>query len=203
MKRILSTALAIVLFVGASSAQITEKNTERHHGNQGEMMKDLNLSADQQARLKTIHEAERKEMQALKADGKSEAGKAARKEIHEKYRTQLESVLTPDQRSKFKEERKDSKGQGVGNGDRMGRGNQFPQELNLTADQKAKFSSLNQDFRTKMETVRNNSSLSASEKKRQIKNISEDHRTALKTILTPEQMEKMKTLHKGGRNKNL
>lgn len=192
MKRILSTALAITLFIGAAQAQTTEQNKERHRGMHGEMMKELNLSAEQQAKLKTIHEAEKKEMQALKTD----ADKAARKELHEKYKTQFESVLTAGQKTKLKEAKKEGKGERFGKDDRKEKGHASSKELNLSADQKAKVSSLNQEFKTKMDGVRNNSSLSQDEKKVQIKSLAEAHKTNLKTILTPEQAEKMKTLHK-------
>ena len=202
MKKILSTALAIVLFVGASQAQKTEKNQDRHHGKQGEMMKELNLTAEQKAKLKTIHEAEKKEMQALKADGKSDADKDARKEIHEKYKTQLQSVLTEDQKAKMKEGRKEDRGERFGKADHKQNGREFGKELNLNEDQKSKVASLNNDFRTKMEAVRNNSSLSRDEKKAQIKNLAETHKTNLKAILTPEQAAKMKTLHKGDRKRD-
>lgn len=202
MKRILSTALAIVLFMGASQAQITEKGKDRNHGKQGEMMKELNLSAEQKAKLKTIHEAEKKEMKALKADGKTEADKAAGKEIHEKYKIQLESVLTEEQKSKFKDARKEGKGEKFSKGDRKEKGRGFEQELNLSTSQKTKVASLNTEFKTKMDAVRDNSSLSKDEKKAQAKSIAEAHRTNLKAILTPEQADKMKSLHKGQHKKD-
>ncbi len=197
MKKILSTALAIVLFVGASQAQTTEESKGRHRQKGGEMMKELNLSAEQKAKLKTIHEAEKNEMQALKADGKTEADKAARKEIHEKYKTQLESVLTEEQKAKFKDGRKEGRGDKVNNGGRKEKGRELSQELNLNADQKTKVASLNSEFKTKMDAVRNNSTLSNEEKKAQIKSIAEAHRANLKAILTPEQAAKMTSVRKG------
>ena len=72
MKRILIATLAIVLFAGAAQAQT--KDTARHHqkhlqhkgGGHDMMAKQLNLTADQQAKLKSIREQEHKEMKALK-----------------------------------------------------------------------------------------------------------------------------------------
>lgn len=196
MKKILSTALAIVLFVGASQAQTTEESEGRHRQKGGEMMKELNLSAEQKAKLKTIHEAEKNEMQALKADGKTEADRAARKAIHEKYKTQLESVLTEEQKAKFKDGRKEGRSVKVNKGNRKENGRGPGQELNLNADQKTKVASLNSEFKTKMEAIRNNSSLSSEEKKAQTKSIAEAHRTNLKAILTPEQAGKITSVRK-------
>lgn len=198
MKRILSSALAIVLFVGASQAQTGEKTKGRHHQQGGKMMKELNLSAEQKAKFQSIKEAEKKEMQALKADGKTEDDKTARKEIHDKYKMQYQEVLTAEQKAKHK----------VGKGDKFGKshgkegGPGFTQELNLTADQKAKAASLNSEFKTKMDAVRNNNTLSKDEKKAQTRSITEAHRTNLKAILTPEQAARMTSLRKGKHKKD-
>lgn len=202
MKKILSTALAIILFVGASQAQSPGRGRDRQHGNHEEMGKELNLSADQKEKLKTIHEAERNEIQELKADGKTEADKTARKQIHEKYKMQLESVLTEEQKAKFKNSGKESKGDEVNKNNRNGKGREAAQELNLTGDQKTKVAALNAEFKTKMEAVRNNSSLSKEEKRTQTKTIAEEHRTNLKAILTPEQAAKMASLRKGHHKKD-
>lgn len=202
MKRILSTALAILLFVGASQAQSTAEGKGRHHGKGSEMAKELNLSAEQKAKLKSIHEAEKKDMQALKSDGRTEADRVARKEIHEKYRIQIESVLTAEQKAKFKEERKEFKDGRMDKADRKEDGREFGQELNLSADQKTKVASLNQEFKTKMNGVKSNTSLSADEKKAQMKNLAEAHRNSLKTILTPEQAGKMKSMNKDRHRNN-
>jgi Spy/CpxP family protein refolding chaperone len=202
MKKILSTALAIVLFIGASQAQATGKGKDRQHGKKNEMMKELNLSAEQKAKLKTIHEAEKNEMQGLKANGRTEADKAARKEIHEKYKTQLESVLTEEQKAKFKEGRKEGRGDNNNNDGREERGREMGRELNLSADQKTKVASLNTGFKTKMEAIRNNSSLTNEEKKAQTKSIAEAHKMNLNAILTPEQAAKMTSLRKGHHKKD-
>jgi Spy/CpxP family protein refolding chaperone len=197
MKKILSTALAVVLFVGASQAQTTEEPTSRHHGKDGRIMKELNLSAEQKAKFQSIKEAEKKEMQALNANGKTEADRAARKEIHEKYKTQYQSVLTDEQKTKLKETGKEGKGKN------FSKGHHAPaQELNLSADQKTKLSSLNSEFKTKMNAVRNNGSLGEDEKKAQAKSIAEAHRNNLKAILTPEQAAKLETLKKGKHKKD-
>ncbi|MDB5205995.1 MAG: hypothetical protein JWR72_1070 [Flavisolibacter sp.] len=202
MKRILSTAFAILLFVGASQAQTSEGAKGRHGGKGGEMMKELNLSAEQKAKFQSIKEAEKKEMQALKADGKTDADRAARKDIHDKYKTQYQSVLTEEQKAKFKEAGKQGRGEKFSKGDRKEGGRDFAQELNLSADQKTKAASLNSEFKTKMDAVRNNSTLSNDEKKAQSKSIAEAHRTNLKAILTPEQAAKMTSLRKGKHKKD-
>ena len=216
MKRILSTALAIVLFIGAAQAQDTTKHKGPHHGKRGDAMKELNLTEDQKAKIKSIREAQMAEMKALKADGKSEADKDARKALHDKYKAQMDAVLTADQKAKldkqkeeWKEKGKAGKADGFGKGqkgDRKDRMKEFGKELNLTADQQARVKSINEDFKAKMQTLRSNSTLSQDEKREQFKKLAESHKTNLKAVLTQEQIAKMEATrkkHGEKRNKNL
>lgn len=179
MKRILSTALAIALFIGGAQAQATEKHKD-HHGKRGDMFKELNLTEDQKAKIKSIREAQKTEMQSLKADGKSEGDKDARKALHDKYKTQIDAVLTSEQKAKldqrkddWKEKGKAGKADGFGKGrggDRKDKMKEFGKELNLSTDQQAKVKSINEDFKTRMETLRSNSTLSQDEKESSLRN---------------------------------
>lgn len=200
MKRLLSTALAIVLFAAASQAQSTDEPKGPHGGKRGEMMKELNLTAEQKAKLKSIHEAEKKEMDALKADGKTDADRTARRAIHDKYRSQMDAVFTPEQKAKLQEGRKDmggNRGAGWNKGEKMGRMNGMADDLNLTAEQKTKVADINNDLRTKMQALRGNTALSTSDKIAQMKQLAEERTTRLKAVLTPEQVAKLNEKHKG------
>lgn len=200
MKKILSGALALILFTGAAQAQTTDEAQGRHHGKEGGMMKDLNLTPDQQSKIKSIREAEKKEMQGLKTGGTTGADKASRKELHQKYQTQLQSVLTEEQKAKMQDRMKNGKEAMSAKGGK--REKEFGKDVNLTTDQKTKISSLNQDFKTKAQAIRNNSTLSAEEKKAQMKSLAQTHQTDMKAVLTPEQANKMKSLKKGKGNRD-
>ena len=215
MKRILSTALAIVLFIGASQAQDAEKH-KGHRGNHGEAFKELSLTEDQKAKIKSIREAQKAEMKSLKVDGKTEGDKESRKELHEKYKTQIDAVLTPAQKEQLNKQKEEWKQKGAAGkadgfkrgqkGDRKDRMKEFGKELNLTSDQQAKVTSINNEFKSKMETLRSNSTLSQDEKRGQFKKLAESHKTSLKAVLTQEQVAKMEAArknHKGKRAKNL
>ena len=102
MKKIITSALVIALTIGAAQAQNTtapegKKHDKKEHKGQG--FKELNLTADQKAKLKTLHEAEKKEMQALKSE--KNKNKDQRKAVHEKYQAQMESILTADQKQQL------------------------------------------------------------------------------------------------------
>lgn len=200
MKRIFSTALALVLLIGAAQAQ-DKGDKGRHHGKQGDMMKELNLTAEQQAKIKSIREAQKAEMESMKADGKSEADKSARKEMHEKYKAQIDAVLTAEQKAKMKEHMAEGRGKDFDKGDRKGKPGEFGKDMNLTADQKSKLASINSEFRTKMQALQSNTALSKEQKKEQMKQLQEAHKANLKTVLTQEQIQKMEAGREKGKGK--
>ena len=204
MKRILTGALALVLITGVAQGQ-SKKDTGRHHHNGHHMMmKQLNLTADQQAQLKTIHENERKEMEALKTKSlTAEQFKTQRKDLHNKYKAQMQSVLTPEQKNqveKFKAERKDHRGK-KGEWEKGGkgitkRGGDFQKELNLTQAQKDQLSKMRTDTKGQMESIRNDQSLTQDQKKEKIHYLKKDKQEKFKSVLTKEQLDKLETAKK-------
>ncbi len=91
MKKLLVLSLAATIFTFAANAQ-TERattpstTTERHHNGHGkgkEMMKELNLTPDQKAKMKAIHQENKANKEAQKA--------------------KMEAILTPEQKAKFAE----------------------------------------------------------------------------------------------------
>jgi Spy/CpxP family protein refolding chaperone len=216
MKRILTTALAIVLFVGASQAQ-----DKPHHGNRSEKFgKELNLTAEQKAKLQSLREAQKKEMVALKQGG--QVNPEQRKAIHEKYKAQYEAILTPAQKEEMQKnkeewkekgkERKEGKGMGKKGRD-MDRGSNFgyqaaffKKELNLTASQETTLKGIFQEFQTKSKELRSNTSLSKEQKREQMQSLSKQYMDKGKAVLNAEQIQKldqMKTRHKGKNKRNV
>lgn len=205
MKRILTGALALVLFAGAAQAQ-TKKDTAGFHHRQGhEMMtKELNLTADQQAKMKSIHDAQRKEMESLKTKSlTAEQSKEQRKTLHKKYHEQMQSVLTPaqkDQMKKLQAERKEKAGRKGGpkkNGKDFGkRSGEFQKDLNLTQAQKDQLSKFRTDVRSQMESIRNDQSLTQDQKKEKIHSLMKDQQDKFKSVLTKEQVEKLESARK-------
>lgn len=212
MKKIISTAFAIVLFVGASQAQTTEDKGRHHQGQRQEQaFHQLNLTADQKAKFQSIREAQKKEMQDLRKNG--EVTPEQRKALHEKYKAQFEAVLTPAQKEQFQQQRKDwkdkgEKGQGFGKrgGDFGKQAAFFKKELNLTADQETKLKGIFQEFRTKAQGIRSNSGLSQEQKKSQMQSLAQQYMEQGKSVLTAEQLKKFNDLkgkHKNRRSDNV
>src|SRR5437899_10374599 len=101
MKKILSGALALVFFAGVAQAQSTG-DSSRHHKGGHEMMKNLNLTADQKAKFKAMHEQEHQQMESLKTQSLTgDQLQVKRKELHQQYREQMQSLLTPAQKQQW------------------------------------------------------------------------------------------------------
>src|SRR5215217_1785976 len=166
MKKFITSALVLALTMGAAQAQTTTPEKEKTHKKEHKMNKldGLNLTEDQKTKLKSLHEEQKKEMQANKV-----ATKEQRMELHKKYKAQRESILTAEQKQqldKMKEERKASgkkagfkRGDGlskkatldstrVGRKGNFKRGADFQKELGLTQDQQDKVAKIRTDFRS-------------------------------------------------------
>lgn len=70
----------------------------------------LNLTPDQQAKLKPLLEDQAQQMKAVRDDSSlsEEQRKAKMKAIHESFHDQMSTVLTPEQQTKLKEMKHDS-----------------------------------------------------------------------------------------------
>jgi len=67
----------------------------------------LNLTPDQKDKLRPVLDQEQKEMMDLRHDPNmtEDQKRAKEREIHQKYKSQIEGVLTPEQRTKYRQER--------------------------------------------------------------------------------------------------
>ena len=206
MKKLL-TAIAILLISGSAViAQDKQRDTLRK-GKQYRMehMKALNLSAAQQAEMKTLHEKHRAEMQAHKnKNSDKEVMQRERRELMKAHRESVNAVLTPDQRATLQEQQKKMMAERKRSpkGDRMSKGarkdgskmhqrragQQIP---DLTDKQKEEMKKLRTESMKKISAVKNNTSLNENDRKEQLENIRKEQREQMMMILTPEQKAKM------------
>jgi periplasmic protein CpxP/Spy len=84
--------------------------TQAGHRHQDELAK-LNLTDDQKAQGKKIHESMRTQMDAVKSDTTltAEQKQAKMKELHKSSHEQVKQLLTPDQRKQLKADEKEHK----------------------------------------------------------------------------------------------
>ncbi|MGZ3897244.1 MAG: hypothetical protein ACXVBT_01600 [Flavisolibacter sp.] len=213
MKKIITGAFVLALTIGAAKAQTTSPDNSKDHRKEYKMKEwdKLNLTADQKAKMKSLHEQQKTEMEALKKNGN--VTREQRMELHQKYSSQMQSILTPQQQEQWKslqEARKDNrkgdfrKGQGFSAGDstHMGRKGDFrkredfQKQLNLSAEQQEKMDRIRADFKSQFEALRNDKSLSDADRKTKMQELRKAQQKQMKTVLTKEQMEKMQSLRK-------
>jgi len=73
-------------------------------------------------------------------------------------------------------------------------------QLNLTQEQKDKLHAYNKDMKAKRDAVKNNQSLSETDKKTQLKALRENSRKHFASVLTDEQKQKMKEAREKRKN---
>jgi len=188
--------LSLIIFATVSfGAFASPQKGDKHKGDGTRVYKELNLSSEQQEKVKSINKDFKAKFDALKED-KSLAKETKRekmKELAESKRNQFQAVLTPDQQSKLSELRNTKMQphkQGRKDFDKGGRNHM--KDLNLSEDQKTKMQSLKKDFRSKMQALKDDSSLTKEARAEKRKELAQSHKSEMQSLLTPEQQSKWK-----------
>jgi len=201
-------ALALAIAAGGAAAA---QGHPGHGGGPGmmgdKMAKELNLTADQQTKLKQLMEADRAKMKALHQDQSltAEQKKQQSQALRETMKNDMNSVLTPEQQQKLA-----SMHERHGAGGPMGMAKEHDRmasRLNLTADQKTKMQSIMESNHQQMKAIEADQSLSQQDKQAKIKQLHESMQSQVNAILTPDQQQKFaqmhehmgKSVHRGGR----
>lgn len=211
MKRIFTSALIVALTIGAAQAQNTDKQQgpKKEHAMPYDQ---LNLTAEQKSSVKKINQDFRKKMEDLKKQDNLTVAemKKRRQALQDQHKSQIEAILTPaqkDQLAKMKTERKDVNREEKGKfrkGDQAfeNRGANLQKELNLTEDQQEKVAEIRSSYKTKMQTLRNDSSIPQDQKRNKMQELMKQQQAELKSVLTKEQFEKMQSLRQEKRARN-
>lgn len=206
MKKILlfvsMIALGSSLLIAQPPAGAGRMQHGQMHGKQmmaGKMAKDLNLTEDQKAQLKKLHQEYGAKIKAIKDNDQLTQGDA-RKQIaalHEAQKAASEKVFTEAQKAKLKDMQEQRRGrmkeEAAANVARM------QVRLGLTEAQVAKVKAEQAGMQSKMQALRNNKDLSKEQKKEQIQALMKAHKTNMASILTPEQQQKMQQGRRWGK----
>lgn len=208
MKKITLSLLAAICFLATFAQHDSLKHKERksagkHHHEK--MMKpegqkplpaSLNLTNEQQEKIKSINIAFKADMKALQDSEEkgSPEMKTKRQALAMDHQAKINAVLTPEQRqqaaslkSKHKRQSKDAGNHRV---------EKMEKSLDLTATQTASIQKINASFKTRMDAIRNNNNLGEAEKNELLNTLKMKQREEISGLLTAEQKLKMKE-HKG------
>ncbi len=205
MKKIILSALVVSLAFAVKAQDIPERKTDRpgmmqgkkHRPGQGMDFKALNLTEDQKTKIKTENENFRKQMEDLKKNDQITVRewKTKMESLRKTHMESMKGVLTAEQKDKLAKQREELKTRHTEMEKRTG--DRMKTELNLTADQSAKLDANRKANFEQMKKIRENSSLSEDQKREQMKQLHLKQKESLKSILTKEQLEKLKEKHKG------
>ena len=154
-----------------------------------------NLTADQKAKLKSLRQGVRQQIEALRNDTTLSADdkKAKIRSLRESTRQQFQAVLTPEQQQLLqnaRHKRVERRGFGAGRGPRGA--------LGLTADQRSQLETIHKSTRDQVSAIRSDATLSPEQKEAKLKSLFENSHQQLSTILTPEQQQKLQERHQRG-----
>ncbi|MCH5717133.1 hypothetical protein [Niabella hibiscisoli] len=177
----------------------------------------LKLTREQQKELQVVNKENREKVKEIAADSaltpkeRKEKTQAARKELVEKRK----AVLTAEQYAMYEQNQKEIKEKGAispeknvvssaeknkgkdPNGlsrdaekktSKKGRSNW--NDLQMTGEQREKMKTASQDYNSQVQTIRNNISLTSSEKQDQVRNVYRAYEMEVRSILTAEQKSK-------------
>lgn len=218
MKRILTSAVAILLITATVHAQTDTTQRPRHERRSGQKegpYARLNLTADQQAEMKSLREEFKQKHETLRGEKLTEAERKSQLEaLRAQHKTAVEALLTPEQKAQWetmKNHRNGKRHEGKRSARRDSittfnqgglRGDALQKELNLTAEQQAKLKTIRADFKTKGDALRNDPSLTQTEKREKLRSLMQQQQEALKTVLTAEQREKWQSLRQERLSRN-
>jgi Spy/CpxP family protein refolding chaperone len=207
MKKLIAFTLVLASVGFTATAQ--ERRDVKTPRTEGKMrmhdkktMQELNLTESQKAELKAQRESAKAQLEAIKADASlTDAQKAEKaKVIHQEQKTKMQALLTTEQKAKMAESRKAQAAKGKEMGEKR---KQAYNDLNLTSDQSAKLKAQKEASKTKIDAIKNNSSLTEEQKKAQVKEVMKSSKADMKNILTAEQMKKMQEMKKNHHRKGM
>lgn len=201
-KTTLTVLMAVLILAGSqakSAYSQTSAATPAQQNESAQRPDRINLTAEQKAQFKTIHQSIREQLMALRNDQtlSPEQRQAKARSIREGAHQQILGILTPQQQELMKNNRRERRERGFGRED--GRGGADRAALGLTADQKSQLKSIHQSTREQVNGIRNDSTLTSEQKAEKIRSLHQGVRQQVSGILTPEQREKMK---EGRRNRH-
>lgn len=164
----------------------------RHHRPGGMDLKALNLTDAQKEQLKKQREDFRKEMEALKKNDNItvKEWRTKMESLRKEQKSGLEKVLTADQKAQLEKMKADGKARQEEMMKK--RGDMMKTRLGLTDEQAAKMEQNRKTMGDKMKALRENKSLNEDARREQVKEIMKEHKENLKSILTEEQLKKMR-----------
>lgn len=190
MKKLLIPFCICLLVVTTATAQEKQKFQQRKIDKK-ELAQKLQLSEEQQQKMKAIHQEFATKAKTLKNDDNITRGefKTRMKALHEQKKNEVNALLTKEQQQQLKELKKSKHKEKA-----TARLNRLTKELQLTKEQQASVQLKQKEIQSQIRNIRENNSLAENSKKEQLKQLHKQQKDYLKSLLTAEQIQKLESL---------
>ena len=197
MKKFFIGAIAATICFSTSFAQKLQKNNRPHLPMQtAGKMKALNLSTSQKEQLKAARQNTNTQLAALNKNDQMTVKdfKESKAAILQSQKQQMAGILTEDQKNKLAQNKplsNDPRGNKAG-----GNLGKMKENLGLSDNQVTQIKANREAELAKIKAIRDNSSLSISEKREQLKSIRAEQKNNFSDILSLEQLIKIEDARK-------
>jgi len=200
MKKIILSALIVSMAFAVNAQDIPERKTGKpgmHHKMDRKKadrkdMQNLNLTEEQKAQFKTQRESFRKQMEELKKNEnitvKDQKERIAA--IQKENKDKMQSFLTADQKAQIEKDKAEGKKKFEAR--TKERSDKMKTHLGLNDAQSAQLKKNREATQQKIKFIKEDSKMSEEQKKEQIKELMKAQKESMKSVLTEEQMKKMK-----------
>lgn len=199
MKKVLLTMMiAVVAATTISAQEIPDRKrgefrpVEKQRMFNKKTMASLNLTEEQKTKMKAMNQDFRKQMEDLKKQDQLtvKVYREKMEALKKGHKTQFQSILTPEQKTQLEKDKEAFKAKR----DEYGKKRQarMKEELKLSEEQTTRMAENRKQMSEKMKAIRENSALTAEQKKEQVIELRKKQQENMKSILTEEQLQKMK-----------
>ena len=202
MKKLLLSLTLVALAAAGASAQEENFGTQRKGKHEhGMALEKLNLTDKQKADIEKINVDFKNRMVNLKKeDDISVKEWNSRKEtLRKQRRTEIQAVLTNEQKEQLKKMHQEGRAKQKHSSEE--RLEMMKDKLGLSNEQTAKIKELQSGFHNKIKSIRENESLAAADKKEQIRQVLKENHKKIESVLTEDQIEKLKELKQNRQGK--
>jgi len=192
MKKIIVSVFTLA--VATLSIHAQDMPAKKHHSkgrHHTEVFQQLNLSEDQQTKMKAINDDFRKQAQELRKNDNItvKEQKDRFRALRDDHKTKMQSLLTSDQKTQLEKMKQNRKA--MHDIDAKAGMEKMKIRLGLSDAQVAQLEKNRTAFSGKMKALREDKSLSEDQRKQQVKELMKQRKDSMKSILTEEQLKKI------------
>lgn len=179
---------------GAKKAMV-----QHHQMKQAQIAKKLDLTPDQSTKIKSINETFKQQMQELQKNESItvKEQRERREALIKQHKESLQAILTPEQKDKMKKAKKEE----MAKMDKHLQFEHLKKQLDLTEQQQQQLKTINEEFKTKAQTLHKDDALTKAQKKEQFDALQKQHMEQIQSVLTAEQKAKMEQFKKNRPNR--